>query len=151
MAAIAGIVGLLLCALVPLLPVRQTTATVLWPQGTTDGHVTQITAPLVSGAPRALDISIPCAAIATLPPSAAALAYGTARTTMSPAGAAPADPDSGAAERGGQFLCFGRVAADDLDCVAACERPVGQGAGHVPQADDADAAHEVSRLKFFDS
>ncbi|MGZ4529741.1 MAG: arabinosyltransferase domain-containing protein [Mycobacterium sp.] len=68
-AAIAGIVGLLLCALVPLLPVRQTTATVLWPQGTTDGHVTQITAPLVSGAPRALDISIPCAAIATLPPS----------------------------------------------------------------------------------
>ena len=69
MAAVAGIVGLLLCALVPLLPVKQTTATVLWPQGTIDGQVTQITAPLVSGAPRALDISIPCAAIATLPPS----------------------------------------------------------------------------------
>ncbi len=69
MAAAAGIVGLLLCATVPLLPVKQTTATVLWPQGTTDGHITQITAPLVSGAPRALDISIPCAAIATLPPS----------------------------------------------------------------------------------
>lgn len=67
MAAIAGLVGLLLCALVPLLPVKQTTATVLWPQGTVDGHVAQITAPLVSGAPRALDISIPCAAIATLP------------------------------------------------------------------------------------
>ncbi|MCV7396616.1 arabinosyltransferase domain-containing protein [Mycobacterium paraseoulense] len=66
-AAIAGIVGLLLCALVPLLPVRQTTATVVWPQGSADGHVTQITAPLVSGAPRALDISIPCTAIATLP------------------------------------------------------------------------------------
>ncbi|OCB21242.1 arabinosyltransferase [Mycobacterium malmoense] len=66
-AAIAGLVGLLLCALVPLLPVKQTTATVLWPQGTVDGHVAQITAPLVSGAPRALDISIPCAAIATLP------------------------------------------------------------------------------------
>ena len=69
MAAAAGIVGLLLCAIVPLLPVKQTTATVLWPQGTTDGHITQITAPLVSGAPRALDISIPCAAIATLPAS----------------------------------------------------------------------------------
>ncbi len=67
MAAVAGIVGLLLCALVPLLPVRQTTATVLWPQGVVDGHVTQVTAPLVSGAPRALDISVPCAAIATLP------------------------------------------------------------------------------------
>lgn len=69
MAVVAGLVGLLLCVLVPLLPVKQTTATVLWPQGTADGHVTQITAPLVSGAPRALDISIPCAAIATLPAS----------------------------------------------------------------------------------
>jgi arabinosyltransferase A len=71
-AVVAGIVGLLLCAMVPLLPVKQTTATVLWPQGTTAGpagHVTQITAPLVSGAPRALDISIPCSAMATLPPN----------------------------------------------------------------------------------
>ena len=69
-AVVAGLVGLLLCVVVPLLPVKQTTATVLWPQGTSDGpagHVTQITAPLVSGAPRALDISIPCSAIATLP------------------------------------------------------------------------------------
>ncbi|OBI85263.1 arabinosyltransferase domain-containing protein [Mycobacterium sp. 1245805.9] len=68
-AVVAGLAGLLLCLVVPLLPVRQTTATVLWPQGVSDGHVTQITAPLVSGAPRALDISIPCAAIATLPPT----------------------------------------------------------------------------------
>ncbi|HSZ31588.1 MAG TPA: arabinosyltransferase domain-containing protein [Pseudonocardiaceae bacterium] len=68
-AVVAGIAGLLLCAMVPVLPVKQTTATILWPQGTTaDGHVTQITAPLVSGAPRALDISIPCSAMATLPP-----------------------------------------------------------------------------------
>ena len=66
-AVVAGIAGLLLCVAVPLLPVKQTTATILWPQGTGDGHVAQITAPLVSGAPRALDISIPCAAIATLP------------------------------------------------------------------------------------
>lgn len=68
-AVVAGIAGLLLCATVPLLPVKQTTATVLWPQGTADGHVTQITAPLVSGAPRALDIVIPCPAMATLPPT----------------------------------------------------------------------------------
>ena len=67
-AVVAGLVGLLLCASVPLLPVNQTTATVLWPQGTADGHVTQITAPLVSGAPRVLDISVPCSAMATLPP-----------------------------------------------------------------------------------
>src|SRR5271169_4922553 len=67
-AIVAGIVAALLCALVPLLPVTQTTATILWPQGVNaDGHITAITAPLVSGAPRALDISIPCGAIATLP------------------------------------------------------------------------------------
>ncbi|HWT47769.1 MAG TPA: arabinosyltransferase, partial [Mycobacterium sp.] len=66
-AVVAGIAGLLLCATVPLLPVKQTTASVLWPQGTADGHVTPVTAPLVSGAPRALHISIPCSAMATLP------------------------------------------------------------------------------------
>jgi arabinosyltransferase A len=69
-ALVAGIVGLLLCSVVPLLPVKQTTAKILWPQGgTADARVTGITAPLVSGAPQALDISIPCPAIATLPPA----------------------------------------------------------------------------------
>jgi arabinosyltransferase A len=59
-----------LCGLAPLLPVTQTTATVMWPQGTSpDGTVTDVTAPLVSGAPLALDVSIPCQAIATLPPA----------------------------------------------------------------------------------
>ena len=55
-------------------------------------------------------------------------------------------PDRGAAERGGQLLGLDRVAADDLDCVAAGECPAGQGAGHVAGADDADAAHDASRL-----
>jgi arabinosyltransferase A len=78
-AVVAGLAGVVLCALVPLLPVKQTTATILWPQappasGTgaapaaTSGTVGQLTAPLVSGAPLALDVSIPCRAIATLPP-----------------------------------------------------------------------------------
>ena len=67
-AVVAGIAGLLLCGLVPLLPVKQTTATILWPQASgPDGLITDITAPLVSGAPQALDISIPCQAVATLP------------------------------------------------------------------------------------
>ena len=48
-----------------------------------------------------------------------------------------------AAERGGQVLGLGRVAADDLDGVAALDRAGGYGAGHAPQADDADAAHGV--------
>jgi arabinosyltransferase A len=67
-AVIAGLAGLVLCGLTPLLPVKQTTATILWPQTVNaDGYVSDITAPLVSGAPRALDVTIPCAAIATLP------------------------------------------------------------------------------------
>ena len=68
-AVIAGLAGVLLCGLVPLLPVHQTTATIHWPQGlNADGRVSDITAPLVSGAPQALDVSIPCPAVATLPP-----------------------------------------------------------------------------------
>ncbi|MGY4708064.1 arabinosyltransferase domain-containing protein [Mycolicibacterium sp. CBM1] len=67
-AAVAGILGVLLCGVVPLLPVKQTTATILWPQAPgADGMVSDITAPLVSGAPQSLDVSIPCRAIATLP------------------------------------------------------------------------------------
>ena len=69
-AILAGVLGVVLCALTPLLPVRQTTATILWPQGVGPGGlVGNITAPLVSGAPESLDVSIPCAAIATLPPA----------------------------------------------------------------------------------
>ena len=34
-AVVAGLAGLLLCIMVPLLPVKQTTANILWPQGTT--------------------------------------------------------------------------------------------------------------------
>ncbi len=76
-AVIAGIVGVLLCALVPLLPVKQTTATILWPQAPgADGLVTDVTAPLVSGAPLALDVTIPCETIATLP-AAGGLVFST--------------------------------------------------------------------------
>ena len=47
-AIVAGALGLLLCALTPLLPVKQTTATILWPQGVgSDGLITDVTAPLV--------------------------------------------------------------------------------------------------------
>ncbi len=67
-AVIAGLAGLVLCGLAPLLPVKQTTATIVWPQAVNaDGFVSDITAPLVSGAPRSLDVTIPCAAVAGLP------------------------------------------------------------------------------------
>lgn len=59
---------MVLCALAPLLPVRQSTATIQWPQTAgADGFISDVTAPLVSGAPRELDVTIPCQAIATLP------------------------------------------------------------------------------------
>lgn len=67
-AGVLGILGILLCALAPLLPVRQSTAAILWPQSAdADGNVSSITAPLVSGAPKALNVTIPCTAIASLP------------------------------------------------------------------------------------
>ena len=67
-ALVAGFLGLVLCGLTPLLPVNQTTATISWPQGSgPDEAVSDITAPLVSGAPRALDVSIPCSAVASMP------------------------------------------------------------------------------------
>lgn len=81
-AVVAGVAGVLLCVLVPLLPVKQTTATILWPQAPgAGGLITDITAPLVSGAPQSLDVAIPCQAIATLP-----AAGGLVFSTIPPAG-----------------------------------------------------------------
>ncbi len=66
----------------PLLPVNQTTAVINWPQGVgADGFVSDVTAPLVSGAPRAIDVSIPCRAVASLPDSG-----GLVFATVPPAG-----------------------------------------------------------------
>jgi arabinosyltransferase B len=65
-AAIAGIVGFLLSAVTPLLPVVQTTATLSWPQG---GQLSSVTAPLISQAPVAMTATVPCDVISLLPPS----------------------------------------------------------------------------------
>ncbi|MGE2837222.1 arabinosyltransferase domain-containing protein [Mycobacterium sp. SMC-4] len=57
-----------LCAVTPLLPVTQTTASINWPQSVDDdGFVSDVTAPLVSGAPRSLTVTIPCRAVASMP------------------------------------------------------------------------------------
>src|ERR1039457_6952269 len=78
--------------------------------------------------------------------------------TMSPAGAGAEVPGRGApagaecpgggaaAERGGQVLGLGRVAADDLDGVASFDPAGADGAGVGPEAEDADAAHDVYLL-----
>ena len=81
-AVVAGIAGVVLCGLVPLLPVKQTTATIVWPQAPgADGLISDVTAPLVSGAPQAIDVSIPCRTIAALP-----AAGGLVFSTIPPAG-----------------------------------------------------------------
>ncbi len=74
-AVLAGLAGMILCALTPLLPVTQSTATIGWPQAP-GGGIGSITAPLVSGAPEALEASIPCATLATLP-STGGVAFST--------------------------------------------------------------------------
>lgn len=67
----AGLLGIALCAVTPFLPVTQTTATINWPQSVgDDGFVSDITAPLVSGAPRSLTVTIPCRAVASMPDDA---------------------------------------------------------------------------------
>lgn len=82
LALITGIAGVLLCGLVPLLPVKQTTATINWPQALgADGFVEDVTAPLVSGAPQSLFVSVPCAAVASLPADG-----GLVLSTIPPAG-----------------------------------------------------------------
>ncbi|MBN7435750.1 arabinosyltransferase domain-containing protein, partial [Mycobacteroides abscessus subsp. abscessus] len=68
-ALVAAVIGVLLCVLVPLLPVRQATIEIHWPQADADGNITSVTAPLVSGAPLFFEAHIPCTAIATLPPA----------------------------------------------------------------------------------
>ncbi|MGE0220353.1 arabinosyltransferase domain-containing protein [Mycolicibacterium sp.] len=68
------------CAVTPLLPVQQATATITWPQGAdNDGSVSDITAPLVSGAPLTLDVTIPCRAVAALPddPDSSSVVFAT--------------------------------------------------------------------------
>src|SRR6202023_3214114 len=60
-------------------------------------------------------------------------------------GGAPFSRRGAAAESLGQVSGPGLIAAHDLDGVATRYRPRADGAGHVPGAEDADAAHEVSR------
>ena len=85
----AGIAGALLCALVPLLPVNQTTAVVNWPQGVgADGFVHDNDRPCWCRAPRAIDVSIPCTAVASLPDSGGLVFATIPRPASTPAATA---------------------------------------------------------------
>src|ERR1700761_6846324 len=62
-AAVAGLLGVLLALATPLLPVDQTTAQLNWPQNGTFGSVD---APLIGYVATDLNITIPCQAAAGL-------------------------------------------------------------------------------------
>src|SRR6476620_12382895 len=72
-AIIAGLLGFLLSAATPLLPVVQTTANLTWPHG---GQLSDVTAPLISQAPVTMEVTIPCDVVRTMPP-AGGLVLGT--------------------------------------------------------------------------
>ena len=65
-AVIAGLLGAALAILTPLLPVKQTTAQLNWPQ---NGVLDSVTAPLISYVATDLSISIPCRAADGLQPA----------------------------------------------------------------------------------
>ena len=62
-AAVAGLLGILLAVLTPFLPVKQTTAELNWPQ---DGTLASVTAPLIGYVPTDLTLSVPCRTAAGL-------------------------------------------------------------------------------------
>ncbi|MHA3022668.1 arabinosyltransferase domain-containing protein [Mycobacterium sp. BMJ-28] len=73
-AAVAGFIGALACALVPVLPVAQSTATLNWPQ---HDRFSNVTAPLITLTPVALTATVPCS-VARDMPAAGGLVLGTA-------------------------------------------------------------------------
>lgn len=71
---VAGLIGFLLSALTPLMPVVETTATLNWPQ---QGQLNNVTAPLISQTPVTMTATIPCSVLRSMPP-AGGLVLGTA-------------------------------------------------------------------------
>ncbi|GAA1482353.1 arabinosyltransferase domain-containing protein [Gordonia sinesedis] len=59
-AIVTGLAGLILALAAPLMPVKQTTAQIDWPQ---QGTVQSVSAPLISYVPINLDVTVPCSAI----------------------------------------------------------------------------------------
>ncbi len=67
-AVVAGLLGIVLCALTPLLPVKAVDASFDWPAGQDLGTDTSsVMAPLIAQTPQTLDARIPCATLAAAP------------------------------------------------------------------------------------
>ncbi|MFI8772536.1 arabinosyltransferase domain-containing protein [Gordonia sp. NPDC062954] len=67
-AIVAGIVGAVLCAIAPFLPVESTDASFVWPQGQQlSPESSSVVAPLIAQTPQSLDATIPCSVLAAAP------------------------------------------------------------------------------------
>ena len=73
-ATVAGLIGFVLSALTPVLPVVQTTAGLEWPQ---TGRVASVVSPLITLTPVSLTATVPCTVISAMP-ATGGLVFGTA-------------------------------------------------------------------------
>ncbi|GAB18781.1 putative arabinosyltransferase [Gordonia effusa NBRC 100432] len=70
-AVIAGVLGVILCGLTPLLPVKATDASFSWPNtAQVNATTSSVTAPLVAQTPKSMQIQLPCRVLANLPADA---------------------------------------------------------------------------------
>jgi arabinosyltransferase B len=81
-AIVAGLLGFVASALIPVLPVVQTTSMLYWPQ---NGQLASVTAPLITLTPVSLTASVPCTVVRDMVPSGG-LVLGTAPTAGKQAG-----------------------------------------------------------------
>ncbi|MGC4960604.1 arabinosyltransferase domain-containing protein [Gordonia sp. DT101] len=69
-AVVAGIIGIVLCAITPFLPVKATDAAFDWPSGQSlSAESADVVAPLIAQTPQTLDARIPCDVLSGLPAS----------------------------------------------------------------------------------
>lgn len=73
-ATIAGLIGFVLSALTPVLPVMQTTAALTWPQ---NDRLVNVVSPLITLTPVSLSATVPCSVISAMP-ATGGLIFGTA-------------------------------------------------------------------------
>ncbi|MGB3373402.1 MAG: arabinosyltransferase domain-containing protein, partial [Rhodococcus sp. (in: high G+C Gram-positive bacteria)] len=115
-AIVTGLLGALLAILTPFLPVVQTTSTIQWPEA---GVIEDVDAPLVSQAAVDFSATIPCSAVAQLPPQGGLLL-------------ATAPPQGEGAALNSLFVRVGEGSVDVLDrnvVVASAPRADVEGAG----------------------
>ncbi|WP_416381979.1 arabinosyltransferase domain-containing protein [Nocardia cyriacigeorgica] len=129
-ALVAGVLGALFALATPFLPVTQTTATLSWPQ---NGQLTNVQAPLMSQVPIELRATIPCSAVAQLPPQGGMLL-------------ATAPPQGDRAALEALFVRVSDTSVDVVDrnaVVASAQRDELAGCTDITITSDIDRTHAI--------